>query len=118
MEKTLTANTSAISNEDGLDKVSWQYQLLGGRSAISGATGRTLTLTLTLTADQEGDTIQVRVSLNDGKDNAESLTSAATTAVAPKPPPLTVTLSNVPASHDGSSAFTFDLVVQQRRIDR
>ena len=38
----------------------------------------------------------------------ESLTSAATVAVAPRPP-LTAQTSQAPSSHDGSAAFTFEL---------
>ena len=42
--------------------------------------------------------------------NAESLTSAATDPVAAKPTPLTVQLKvAAPATHDGSSEFTFEI---------
>ena len=47
------------------------------------------------------------MSFTDDAGNEESLTSEATAAVARAP--LTATASNAPASHDGSSAFTFEL---------
>ena len=56
-----------------------------------------------------GKTIRVRVSFTDDSGNRESLTSAATAAVAAKPTPLTASFSNVPNSHDGQTAFTFEL---------
>ena len=109
VEQTLTANTSAIQDADGLQNVSYQYQWLAAGTAISGATGSTYTLT----ANEEGDTIQVRVSFNDDKGNAESRTSVATDAVAGKPVPLTASFSNMPDSHDGSGEFTFDLTFSE-----
>ena len=56
--KTLTADTSGISDEDGLDNAAFSYQWLIGDSDISGATGSTYTL-----ADaHEGKAIKVKVS--------------------------------------------------------
>ena len=49
----------------------------------------------------------VEVSFTDDAGNAETLTSAATAAVTL--PPLTASAHGVPASHDGSAAFTFEL---------
>ena len=72
-------------------------------TAISGATGSTYTLV----AGDAGKAIKVRVSFTDDAGNAETLTSAATTAVAK--PPLTATVHDVPSSHDGATAFTFKL---------
>ena len=105
VEQTLTANTSSLSDQDGLSNVSYAYQWLAAGTAISGATGSTYTLT----ANEQGDTIQVRVDFTDDAGNSESLTSVATDAVAAKPVPLTATFSNVPDSHSGSGEFTFDL---------
>ena len=42
--ETLTADTSGIADEDGLDNAAFSYQWLAGDSDISGATGRTYTL--------------------------------------------------------------------------
>ena len=64
-----------------MDNVSFSYQWLAGDSDISGATGSTYTL-----ADaDEGKTIKVRVSFTDDAGNDETLTSAATDAVAAAP---------------------------------
>ena len=107
VDETLTASTAAISDEDGLDNVSYQYQWLQGDADIAGQTNSTYQL---VSAD-EGQTIKVRVTFNDDAGNAESLTSAATTAVAAQPTPvdlLTASFANVPADHNGSN-FTFQL---------
>ena len=109
VEQTLTADTSGISDEDGLSNVSYGYQWLAGGAAISAATGSSYQLT----SAEQGKTIQVRVTFTDDRNNSESLTSAATKAVAAKPVPLTATFSNVPASHSGSGKFTFDLAFSE-----
>ena len=101
--ETLTANTTGISDADGLANASFTYQWLANDTAISGATGNTYTLV----AGDAGKAIKVRVSFTDDAGNAETLTSAATTAVAK--PPLTATVHDVPSSHDGATAFTFKL---------
>ena len=105
VEQTLTADTSAIADEDGLSNVSYDYQWMAAGSNIDGATGSTYTLT----ASQQGQTIRVRVHFSDDSGNSETLTSAATVAVAAKPVPLTASFGNVPNSHDGNAAFTFEL---------
>ena len=104
--ETLTADTSGIADDDGLDNVSFSYQWLADGAAISGATDSTYT-----PADaHEGASISVRVTFTDDGGNDETLTSAATNAVAAaSSPPLTASLENTPASHDGSSSFTFEL---------
>ena len=80
--ETLTADTSGIADADGLTNVSYSYQWIASDGAadadISGATDATYTLTF---AEAE-KTIKVRVSFTDDAGNAESLTSAATDAVA------------------------------------
>ena len=109
VDQTLTADTSGISDQDGLTNVSYGYQWMAGGEDIDGATGSTHLLT----ASEQGETIQVKVTFTDDADNEETLTSVATDAVTAKPTPLTATLSNVPASHDGSSIFTFDLAFSE-----
>ena len=107
VEQTLTADTSAISDGDGLSNVSYQYQWLRDGADIAGQTNSTYRL---VSADQD-KTIKVRVTFRDDADNAESLTSMATTAVAARPTPavlLTASFANVPADHNGGN-FTFDL---------
>ena len=44
--QTLTAGTSGIADEDGLENVSYSYQWIAGGSDIDGATGSSYTLTL------------------------------------------------------------------------
>ena len=78
---TLTADTSGIVDEDGLDNVTFSYQWMADDANIQGATGSTYTL-----ADRDkGKTIKVRVSFTDDANNEESLPSAATDAVAALP---------------------------------
>ena len=100
--ETLTANTSGMSDSDGLSNATFTYQWLAGESDISGADGSNYTLT----ASEKGKTIKVRVTFSDDAGNEESLTSEATAAVTQ---PLTATIHAAPDSHDGSAAFTFEL---------
>ena len=83
--ETLTADTSDIADEDGLDDVSYSYQWIrndnGTESYIVGVESSTYTLD----ADDVGKTVQVRVTFTDDADNEETLTSVATEAVAAKP---------------------------------
>ena len=113
VEQTLTADTSAIDDEDGLSSVSYRYQWLAAGSNIDGATGSSYTPS----ASDAGKTVQVRVSFTDDADNEETLTSAATTAVAATVPtaPLSLTVTRgsqvkeldaswqVPSSNGGST---------------
>ena len=113
VDQTLTAETSAISDADGLSNVSYAYQWLADGSVISGATGDSLILTNT----QLDQTIQVQVSFDDDAGNTESLTSTATTAVAAQPAEtpvvlITASFANVPADHNGEN-FTFQLTFSE-----
>ena len=106
VDQTLTADTSGITDADGLTSVSFEYQWLAGGSDISGATG----FSYLLTSSEQGQTIQVRVTFTAAADNEETLTSIATAAVAAAPEPLTIRLKvAAPTSHDGSSEFTFEI---------
>ena len=100
---TLTANTTGIADADGLVNASFTYQWLADDTEISGATGSSYVVA---TADA-GKVIKVTVTFTDDAGNEESVSSAATAAVAR--PPLTATVHNKPSSHDGSAAFTFEL---------
>ena len=75
--ETLTADTSGIADENGLENVSFSYQWVADDADISGATGSTYTL---IDSD-EGKTIKVRVSFTDNGGNDETLTSEGTDAV-------------------------------------
>ncbi len=86
--ETLTVDTSAIDDADGLDNVSYRYQWLADDADIAGATDPTYTLV----DDDASLTIKVQVSFFDDKSNPETLTSAATTeveAASPAPGPIT-----------------------------
>ena len=107
--ETLTADTSDISDSDGFTNVSFSYQWVRNDGTsdtdISGATSSTYTLV----DSDEGNTIKVRVSFTDDAGNEETLTSAATGEVVAAPSPLTVSLENSPASHNGTDVFTFQI---------
>ena len=79
--ETLTAETSAIADADGLDNVGYSYQWLANGADIAGATSSTYTLV----DDDVGKAIKVKVSFRDDRNHQESLTSAATAAVEPRP---------------------------------
>ena len=76
-----------------------------GGADIQGATDSSYTL-----ADSdEGKAVKVRVSFSDDDGNDETLTSAATAAVEAAPKPLTAEFLEASSSHDGESAFNFEL---------
>ena len=79
--ETLTADTSGIADDDGLDNATFSYQWLADDVDISGATGDRYTLT----DSEEGKAVKVRVSFTDDAGNEETLTSAATSTVAGRP---------------------------------
>ena len=103
--ETLTANTTGIADSDGLNNTTFTYQWLADGARITGATGSTYALA----GADEGKNIKVRVSFTDDRGHQETLTSTATAAVASAPSPLTAAAHDVPASHDGSDSFTFEL---------
>ena len=107
--QTLTADTSAIADADGLTNVSYSYQWIRNDGSsdtdIQDATDSTYSL---VDAD-EGKTIKVRVSFTDDAGHGETLTSAATGIVAAALLPLTVSLENNPATHNGTDVFTFEI---------
>ena len=104
--QTLTVDTSAIADPDGLEHVSFEYQWLADDSEISGATGSGYT-----PADaDEGKAIKIRVSFTDDEGNGETLTSAATSTVRAagptEPPPAPQDLTAV-ANQDGWITLTW-----------
>ena len=104
--ETLTANTSGVADADGLSNVQYEYQWLADDSDMSGATNDTYTPV----AADEGKVIKVRVSFTDDAGNEETLTSAATDALAaaePTEPPARPTGLSATASHD-SVTLTWD----------
>ena len=95
--ETLTADTSAIADEDGLTNVPYSYQWLAANVEIAGATNSTYTLN----ADDVGKAIKVKVSFTDDADNQESLISEATDMVAATKPGAPLHLNVFP--HDTGS---------------
>ena len=77
----LTADTSGVADTDGLSNVQYEYQWFADDIEIAGATGSTYTLADT----DEGKAIEVEVTFTDNAGNEETLTSAATEAVAAAP---------------------------------
>ena len=79
--ETLTADTSGISDADGLGNPDYGYQWIRhdgtNDTDISGAADSTYTLA----EDDEGNAIKVRVSFTDDASNPEELTSEATAFV-------------------------------------
>jgi hypothetical protein len=109
-DQVLTADTTGISDGDGLGALS--YQWLRDGSDIAGATGSTYTLS---DADV-GAQISVVVSYTDGHGTSESLTSAQTAAVndlivagtvavteADQPRPMTVPVVSNPGTGDAGN---------------
>ena len=103
--ETLTADTTGISDDDGLDNAAFVYQWLADDVELSGAT----ISSYTLVAIEAGKSIKVRLTFTDDVGHEESLTSEATVAVAAAPTPLTASSHDVPTDHDGLSVFTFEL---------
>ena len=98
--ETLTADTTGITDDDGLDNVSYTYQWVrndgNSDTDIVGATDSGYILV----ADDVGKTIKVEVTVTDDAENETTLTSAATAVVAaPEPPAEPTGLSTTP-SHD------------------
>jgi uncharacterized repeat protein (TIGR02059 family) len=113
--ETLTANTSAIEDVDGLGPFGYQWQVStdGGTTwlPVEGATAKAYSLP---TDAAEGAQYKVAVSFTDGRGNAETLESDATTvvaagAVANVAPWLTATGEN-PTVIDGSGALFSSVV--------
>ena len=77
---TLRASLSILDDPDGLSGATFTYQWLADDVEIRDATDSTYGLN----AEDEGKTIKVRVIFTDGAGNEETLTSVATSAVAPR----------------------------------
>ena len=106
--ETLTAITLGIEDDDGLDNVAYSYQWIRVDGATEGDIPDATSSGYELADSDLGKTIKVKVSFTDDAGNDETLTSAATEAVAARPP-LTASLSSVPESHNGTDDFTFEI---------
>jgi len=102
--ETLTASTADIEDPDGLSNAAFAYQWLSGDADISGATDTSYTL-----ADpDEGLAIRVRVTFTDDAGNEETLTSAGTEVVGPRPNrPATIGAPTLAQASDTSVEVTW-----------
>ena len=85
MGETLTADVSGVNDADGLDDASYSYQWVSNDGTTDTDIQDATDSTYTLTDSDEGKAIKVKVSFTDDADHEETLTSAATAAVAAKP---------------------------------
>ena len=67
-------DTSGIADEEGMENALFTYRWMAGGTDIPGGTGASYTLN----DDDEGRTIQVRVTFTDDGGNPEGLASTAT----------------------------------------
>ena len=95
--KTLSTDTSGISDDDGLTNAIFSHRWLADGTDIPGATGPSYTLV----NDDIGKTVRVSTSFTDDAGHKETLTSAPTVAVAAAQPEVSgVAVSSQPASGD------------------
>ena len=85
VDQTLTADTSGITDADGLTNVSYSYQWIRSDNGADADIGGQTASTYTLSDEDEGKAIKVKVSFTDDADHEETLTSAATATVEAKP---------------------------------
>ena len=104
MGETLTADTSGIGDADGLNNVSYSYQWVANDGTADTDITDAADSTYTLVAADEDKTVKVQVSFTDDAGNEETLTSAATDAVA--------SLPNNPATGVPDETLTITGVVQ------
>ena len=81
--ETLTASTLGVADADGLKYVSYSYQWVRSDGNTDTDIAEKTYSTYTLDATNQGKTMKVTVFFWDDAGNAETLTSAATGAVAP-----------------------------------
>ena len=89
MGQTLTADTSGIADEDGLNQVVFSYQWIRNDGNADEDIARATGSSYTLTGDDEGKTVKVTVSFTDEAGNPETLTSDPTGKVESQAGPLT-----------------------------
>ena len=86
VDQTLTAATSDIADEDGLDDVSYSYQWVANDGTTDTDILNATASIYTPSVSDVGKAIKVKVSFTDDADNQETLTSVATDAVAATKP--------------------------------
>ena len=110
--QTLTADTSAIADEDGLDNVSYSYQWIANDGTTDTDIEDATDSAYTPPVSDVGKTIKVRVTFTDDADNQESLTSEATVELAAAPnrdATGTPTISGTPQVRETLTADTADI---------
>ena len=80
--ETLTADTSGITDADGLTSPTYSYQWIRSDSGTDTDIAGETASTYEVSDDDMGKTIKVRVTFSDDADNQETLTSEPTAAVA------------------------------------
>ena len=83
--ETITADTSGISDTDGLTSVSYTYQWISNDGTADSDVQDATSSSYTLVSEDMGKTIKVEVSFSDDNGNEETLISAATAPVAARP---------------------------------
>ncbi|MDE2837085.1 MAG: fibronectin type III domain-containing protein [Chloroflexota bacterium] len=81
--ETLTADTGAIEDTNGLERVEFRFQWVSNNGGADTVIANATDSSYTLVAADEGNTIKVRVDFTDRGGYSESLTSAATGSVNP-----------------------------------
>ena len=79
--QTITADTSGISDADGLTNPTFSYQWVASDGTSDTDIHDATAATYTLLSDNAGQTIKVRIGFTDDAGNEEMLTSAATATV-------------------------------------
>ena len=114
---SLSADTSAVEDSNGLTGVAFSYQWLREQEGIETEIDGGATSEYTLADADAGQNIRVRVTFSDDDGHEETLDSAALYV----PVPLTAELLALPEDHDGQSEFTFrvsfNLPVENPRMD-
>ena len=105
--ETLSADTSGLTDADGLDNAAYTYQWVrtpsgGGDADISGATSQTYTPVF---ADA-GATLKVKVTVTDDEGHEASFTSAPTSAVAAASRPSVTVVSGGDVTEGSAAVFT------------
>ena len=105
--ETLTADTSGLTDGDGLDNAAWVYQWVrtrsgGGDEDISGATSRTY---VPVFADA-GATLKVKVTVTDDDGHEAEFTSAPTSAVTAASRPSVTVVSDGDVTEGDTVTFT------------
>ena len=79
--ETLTADTGAIEDGNGLDRVEFRFQWISSNGGTDTVITNATDSSYTLVAADDGNTIKVRVDFTDRGGYSESLTSTATASV-------------------------------------